>query len=81
LPFKCNLQRYNMGLLWNPAPAVNDKAPAVSGPKGRFCFFDADSDFAKYTTVDALCSSCTYETHAWHHAYVTVGLHKLNPVA
>ena len=47
--------------------------PLPLGPKGRFCYFDADSDFAKHQTVEALCSACTYETHSWHHAYVTVG--------
>ena len=41
--------------------------------KGRFCYFDADADFSLPETIDRLCSSCTYATHSWHHAYVTVG--------
>jgi hypothetical protein len=62
----------HMGLLWNPAPAAASGSPAVRRPAGRFCFFDADSDFDKPATITTLCSACTYATHSWHHAYITV---------
>ena len=62
----------HMGLLWNPNPAAKPSSVVTAGPKGKFCYFDADSDFSKPETVERLCSACAYETHAWHHAYVTV---------
>ena len=43
-----------------------------TNPAGKFCFFDAEADFSKPATVERLCSECSYHTHVWHHAFVTI---------
>ncbi|KAK3249088.1 hypothetical protein CYMTET_41474 [Cymbomonas tetramitiformis] len=57
----------HMGLLWNAAPAGVTGAPA-----GKFCFFDYDADFSLDSTVQRLCSDCSYQDYMWHHAVVSL---------
>ena len=64
----------HMGLLWKPKVTYMGGATGsqlITLP-GRFCFFDAGTDYMKSATIDEFCTPALYEDSMWHHAYVSL---------